>query len=191
MSRHSRRTEGPQKLTLTAPQMSLWLADHVSAIAAEESAGDICAEIKRCIDEIERCINRPVPDRYLGPCPTLLTDGYGQRVCGTELTAPRAADTVQCPVCGTTHRTAALHEEQMRRTDEMSFTISDLHRLILPINREYVPLRTLQHWVARNLLVPTGWVDAEPRFLLADVRALRNRKPQAKPTGAAAHKRRA
>jgi hypothetical protein len=139
----------------------------------------------------ERCINRPLPDRFLGPCPALLSDNYGERVCNVELTAARADDHVQCPSCKTAHRVGELHEQQMRITDAMSFTLSQLYRMILPISREYVPLRTLQQWVSRGKLVPTGYdADGEPRFLLADVRELRDRKPQGKPTGAAAHKSR-
>jgi hypothetical protein len=177
--------------SLTAPQMSTWLATNVSAIAADESAGLFFGEIKDAVDEIERCINRPIPDRFLGPCPALITDNYGERICNVELTAARADDHVQCPSCKTTHRVEELHEQQMRNTDVMSFTLSQLYRMILPINREYVPLRTLQHWVTRGRLVPTGYdADGEPRFLLADVRELRDRKPQGKPTGAAAHKSR-
>ena len=46
--------------------------------------------------------------------------------------------------------------------------------------------------MARSKLVPTGYeADGQPRFMLADVRALRDAKPQKVATGAAAPKRRA
>jgi hypothetical protein len=177
------------QMTFTAPQMSTWLATNVSAIAADESAGLFFGEIKQAIEEIERCINRPVPDRFLGPCPSLLRDNYGERICNTDLTAGPAEDHVQCPSCKTTHRVGELIDQRMRDAAAMSFTLSELFRTILPINREYVPLRTLQHWVMRGRLVPTGYdADGEPRFLLADVRELRDRKPQKVATGAGAHK---
>jgi hypothetical protein len=176
-------------MTLTAARAAKWLATNVSAIAADESAGEFYGEIEHCIEEIERCINRPVPDRFLGPCPALLSDNYGERICKVDLTAGPAEDHVQCPSCKTTHRVGELIDQRMRDADAMSFTLSELFRTILPINREYVPLRTLQHWVTRGRLVPTGFdADGEPRFLLADVRELRDRKPQKVATGSAAHK---
>jgi hypothetical protein len=169
---------------------AIWLANNTGAIACDESAGMCVDEVNAAVELALKVINRPEPNyRFLGPCPSLLTDNYGERICNVELTAARADDHVQCPSCKTTHRVGELHEQQMRNTDVMSFTLSQLYRMILPINREYVPLRTLQHWVTRGKLVPTGYdADGEPRFLLADVRELRDRKPQKVATGSAAHK---
>lgn len=179
----------PTGYVATSGDCARWLARHVDAIAADESAGVVFAEIKRCVEEIERVINRPIPDRFLGPCPALLNDNYGERICNAELTSPhRDEDLVQCAACKTTHCVAQLHDQLMRTTDAMSFTLHELYRMILPINRESVPLRTLQHWVARNKLVPTGYgADGEPRFLLAHVRELREKKPQKVLTGGSVH----
>jgi hypothetical protein len=175
-------------MTLTAARAAKWLATNVSAIAADESAGLYFGEIQNAIISIENAINRPIPDRFLGPCPALLSDTNGERICSTDLTAPRVDDHVQCRSCKTTHRVGELIDQRMLDAYAMSFTLSELFRTILPINREYVPLRTLQQWVARGRLVPTGYdSDGEPRFLLADVRKERDKKPQGKPTGAAAH----
>jgi hypothetical protein len=165
-----------------------WLAHHVGAIANDEAAGELFDEVKTAVDAITNIINRPEPPRFLGPCPILLTDDYGERICNTQLTAGRADSAVQCPACKTTHEVNDLHARQVDATDAMSFTIAQLYRLILPINREYVPLRTLQHWAASGRLVPTGYEGDEPRFLLADVRELREAKAQKAPTGAAAEK---
>ena len=173
----------------TAVGCAAWLAQHVDAVAQDEAAGDIFNDIANAIVQIERVVNRPVPDRYLGPCPVALSDGNGERICSMQLTASREATSVQCSQCKTTHSVAELHEAQMRTTDQMSFSISELYRLILPVVREYVPMRTLQHWAARGTLVPTGHDrDGEPRYLLADVRYLREKRHQSKPTGATAHK---
>lgn len=170
---------------------AIWLANNTGAIACDEAAGMCCDEVADAAELIVKVIYRPEPDyRFLGPCPARLTDNYGERICNTQLTAGRVERDVQCPSCKTTHRVDELHDQQIRDTDAKSFTLSELYKVILPINREYVPLRTLQHWVARNVLVPTGYdADAEPRFLLADVRALRDKKLQKKPTGASAHDR--
>jgi hypothetical protein len=172
----------------TAIAAARFLARHIPAIAQDEAAAELFADIKAAVESIERVVNRPVPARFLGPCPSLLNDNYGEHICNTELTTTRDAQTVQCTVCKATHYVEQLHEQQMRNTDAMSFTIVQLFRLILPINREYVPLRTLQHWAASGRLVPTGYEGDEPRFLLADVRELREAKAQKAPTGAAAEK---
>jgi hypothetical protein len=182
-------------VTHPAP-LARYLSEHTLRIASLESAGECFSDISDAIISIENAINRPVPPRFLGPCPTPVDSSHDKNcknshphICNTELTAARADSHVQCPSCKTTHRVGELHEQQMRNTDVMSFTLSQLYRMILPINREYVPLRTLQHWVARGRLVPTGYdADGEPRFLLADVRELRDRKPQKVATGSAAHK---
>jgi hypothetical protein len=168
--------------------IALWLADNTATIARHETAGDCYRDIKTIIDTIERVINRPIADRFLGPCPQLLSDNYGERICNTELTSGRDDRSVQCPACKTTHTVEQLHADQMERTNGMSFTLSQLYRMVLPINREYIPLRTLQHWVANGRLIPTGYEDDEPRFLLADVRRLQTQKPQTAATGAAAEK---
>jgi hypothetical protein len=169
---------------------AVWLASHTSAIACDEAAGQCFDDIRNAIVLIESVINRPLPSRFLGPCPALLNDNYGERICNVELTACRDDSYVQCGACKTTHRVDDLHDQQMKTTGAMSFTLSELYRMILPVNQEYVPLRTLQHWVSRGRLVPTGYdAEGEPRFLLDDVRELRRRTPQAAATGAAAHKR--
>jgi hypothetical protein len=176
----------------TTKSAAIWLANHTSSIACDEAAGMCCDEVKSAVELIVMVINRPEPDhRYLGPCPTRLTDNYGERICNTQLTARPDEKHVQCPQCKTTHTVEVLHDQQLRDTDAKSFTLSELFKMVLPVNREYVPLRTLQQWVNRGRLVPTGYnADGDPRFLLADVRALRLAKPQKSPTGAGEHRKR-
>lgn len=173
---------------MNAILLAKWLSRHTSAIACDEAAGELYRDVKDAVDHIERVVNRPAPDRFLGPCPVVLTESYGERVCSTELTAGRDDTSVQCSGCKQTHEVNELHEKQFERTDEMSFTIAQLFRIILPINREYVPLRTLQHWAASGRLVPTGYDGEDPRFLLADVRELRVTSGRKAGSGAAMHK---
>jgi hypothetical protein len=169
---------------ITAPAAASWLAANTTAIAADEAAGQCFADIQRCIDEIERCINRPIPDQFCGTCTTRVET----TICGLALYAPRVATEVTCSRCKATHNIEKLFAQTLDDSDDKSFTISELHRTVLPAVREYVPPRTLQHWAARGQLVPTGYnFDGEPRFMLADVRRLRDRKRQSVVTGAAAH----
>lgn len=51
-----------------------WLAVRVNLIAADPGAGLIYAEVARFLTEIEAVINPPVPMRFCGPCPTIVTD---------------------------------------------------------------------------------------------------------------------
>jgi hypothetical protein len=173
----------------TTRSAAIWLKHHIARMALSEDAEMFYREIKDVSDAIGRMIWPEASARFLGPCPVVLTNNYGDQVCGRELTAAREERYVQCPSCKTTHHVPELHGRQMDTTDEMSFTITQLHRMILPINREDVPLRTLQHWAASGRLIPTGHdADGDPRFLLKEVRELREAKAQKAPTGAAAEK---
>jgi hypothetical protein len=72
------------------------LSRRVPVIACREDAGQCFMEVKRAVEDIERAINRPIPPRRLGPCPTLVAH---HQACATQLTAPRKATEVVCPEC--------------------------------------------------------------------------------------------
>lgn len=176
-------------------EMALWLAKNVSAIASDEAA-DVCLrEIREIVRDIEQVIDRPASRRYCGPCPAVVKDGDGRdRVCGTALKAHGDDVSVECMArnCRATHNVEELFVRQINTTDGYLFTMDELAGLVLPAVGEYVPRRTLQHWVAKRRLHPRDHtLDGEPKYLLADVRKLRDEKPQTAPTGAAAEKRKA
>lgn len=172
-------------ITVTA-EMALWLARNVSAIAADQGAKVCYREIRQIVGDIERVINRPVPWLPLGPCPT--ETGRRER-CNYRLEAPRGAKRVKCPQCEQTHEVGRLIETLICETEDYLFTMSELVGIILPAVREYVPRRTLQHWAAHGKLQPHDYTTSgEPKYLLADVRRLRDEKPQTAKTGAAAKK---
>jgi hypothetical protein len=178
---------------------AVWLSKHIPAIACHEAAGLLFMDVKRAVDDIERMINRPPPERALGPCPTWVSRDHDKECqkthphqCTTALTAKMGVTEVICPHCHITHNVDRLLEQQLSDTDDKSFTISELWKLMLPLLRLYVPLRTLQEWVSRGKLMPTGYdKDGKPKFLLRDVRELWEARPQRGKTGAAAHKTRA
>lgn len=175
---------------MTGPDLALHLAANVHLIAKHEAAGLCYRDITQAVTNIERLINRPIPPQFLGRCPIVLTNNYGDKVCDTDLQAARDERYVQCSSCHTTHDIRELLDKQLEYAEQLSFTLSELYKTILPINREYVPLSTLRHWIARGRLVPTGHdADGEPRYLLANVRELRDAKPQKASTGGAAHKK--
>lgn len=182
---------------MTAPDLALALAASVGIVAKHESAGACYHDIHHVVDQIERLINRPPPARFLGPCRTPTDQSHDKHCtqqhphpCGIALQAKIGDTETTCPTCHTHYNIDRLLQQQLDDTDDMSFTLSQLYKTILPVNREYVPLSTLRHWIARGRLVPTGHdTTGEPRYLLADVRELRDTKPQHTPTGASAHKR--
>jgi hypothetical protein len=175
-----------------------FLARRVPLIACREDAGLCFMDVKRAVDDIERMINRPPPERALGPCPTWVTPAHDKdcqkthpHQCTRALTAKMGVTEVICPHCHITHNVDRLLEQQLSDTDDKSFTMSELWKLMLPLLRLYVPLRTLQDWAARGRLMPTGYDQCgKPKFLLRDVRELWEARPQRGNTGAAAHKKR-
>jgi hypothetical protein len=182
--------------TSTTTAAAIWLANNIPTIACNEAAGEIFAQVRKAIDDIERMINRPIPPRFLGPCPIWVSASHDKKcqkihphACTTALIAKVGLTEVTCPQCHTVHDVERLLEQQLRDTDDKSFTMSELWKLILPVMRLYVPLRTLQHWAARGQMIPTGYdIQGEPKFLLHDVRELWIARPQQGATGAAAHK---
>lgn len=183
---------------MTAVDAAQFLSGKVGVIAGREDAGTCFQDVKRAVDDITRAINRPMPARALGPCPTWVggthdkdCDKTHPHQCTTALTAKPGMEEVVCPHCHITHNVEDLLEKQLKATDDKSFTMSELWKLILPVMRLYVPLRTLQDWAARGKIIPTGYDPAgKPKFQLRDVRELWEARPQHGSTGATAHKTR-
>jgi hypothetical protein len=184
---------------MTSPTAAArYLSKHVPLIACREDAGMFFRDVQKAIMEIDKIINRPPPARALGPCPTWVGGTHDKdcqnshpHQCTTALTAKMGVTSVICPHCQITYDVDELLEKQLHETDAKSFPLKELWKLILPVMRMYVPLRTLQEWIARGKLVPTGYgTDGKPKYLLRDVRELWDARPQRGNTGAAAHKKR-
>lgn len=168
-------------------ELAWWLARNVSAIAADQGAAVCYTEIQQIIIDIERVINRPLPLLPLGACPTEGADG---KRCGFALAGRRGAAEVACRRCHTAHNVEELLARLVEQADDYLYTLNELVDWALPAVREYVPIRTLQHWCAKGKLIPRGHgLDGEPRYLLDDVRKLRALKPQTAPTGSSAKRR--
>lgn len=182
-------TRGVTVPSVDVDAMAMWLGRNVSAIASDEGAAVCFREIRQLVTDIERVINRPVPAQFLGPCPTMTNP---RKRCGYRLSARREAKDVTCPQCGANHVITELVATLYVETNDYLFTLSELYSTVLPAVRQYIPLRTLQHWCARGKLQPRDYgPTGEPKYLLADVRKLRDEKPQIAATGSAAKKRRA
>jgi hypothetical protein len=181
----SRGQEQPQ---LDTEGCARWLAEHVGAIACDESAGQWHAEIAAYVHRIERCIDRPLRRRWLGPCPTW--DDQERKACGTDLYANEDAIEVYCRKCRATHNCNRLKLLQQGDLERQRITWDKLLKANKDQPDEFrVSERTLQLWRQQGRLRPRGHDDAgEPLYLWGDVRKLRAQKPQKVATGAAAHK---
>ena len=167
-------------MTTTTAHLARWLHANVSAIAASEDFDLFFTEIAEILRDIERAVDKPVPPHRFGPCPEMVDEGHDEdcelphpHQCDTTLRGHIRATEVKCEACGTVQQIEGLFERQAQFAGGNSYTIEELNGTILPAFREYVPLRTMQHWAATGKLNPTGHTTkGDPRFLLDDVREL-------------------
>ena len=183
-----------------AGDMALWLAGNIHAIACDESAGKVRAEVDSLVRSIKTVVDKPIAIQRLGYCPTELD---GQQ-CRTLLSAREDAIEVYCPKCRTTRscdRMRAITAAEARRT-------YITWEQVLEANKEFGALegrdrrvneRTLQNWRATGALKPRGYLrpsgrrgnhrrsdEDEPLYSWPDVEELR-----ANPVGTARRKVRA
>lgn len=170
--------------------MPRWLCRHVPAIACGEDAGLCFTEIRRCVDEIERVINRPVKPRDLGPCPTLVAH---HQACAHRLSAPRKAIEVTCPKCKAVHQVKDLIEllcNELEYWPLSSVEILGSRTSELPGALDYygatLARSTFHYWRKHGMLTVRGYRNRltlavmperenstdEPVFYLADVLGL-------------------
>ncbi len=167
--------------------MALWLAGNIHAIACDESAGKVRAEVDSLVRSIKTVVDKPIAIQRLGYCPTELD---GQQ-CRTLLSAREDAIEVYCPKCHTTRscdRMRAITAAEARRT----YITWDQ---VLEANKEFGALegrerrineRTLQNWRATGALKPRGYLrpsgrrgnhrrseEDEPLYSWPDVEELR------------------
>ncbi|MEZ0366791.1 hypothetical protein ACAG26_24260 [Mycobacterium sp. pUA109] len=155
--------------------MAAWLLKHVDAIALHPAADEFLDELKQRVGEIERMINRPAPYRDLGTCPTVLADGYGQRVCLHPLTAKMGQTDIQCAGCGTPWNVEKLIRFRVDEADDTPFTQRQILDIMAQIG-EPIPMSTWRTWrVAGKLIERQEWYVAEPKYRLRDVRELREK----------------
>ena len=153
--------------------IALWLADNTATIARDETAGDCYRDIKTIIDTIERVINRPIPDRFLGPCPAIIENEHR---CGHALTAPRDANEVNCRACKTVHNIDEITQRLWSEVNEWLLTPQEIH-MVMEYFGEPVPASTIRRWKHEGRLQVRGWRDGKPRYWAGDVRTLRNTQP--------------
>ena len=168
-------------------KLAYWLAQHVNSVAADESAGDCFDEIHAHIGRILAIINRPIPPRFCGPCPSPHPDDDA-RQCGLALMARREAVEVRCPQCENSHNVEDLLRRLLIEVDHWRFTVKEI-LMIMDTLGDRLSKRTFQHWRKTNTIRPSGWRrpdgrvtlrqhdgdDGEPMYRLSDVRRAKAR----------------
>ena len=173
-----------------------FLAGNSSALALDESAGHWHREVTNYVRRIERVIDRPVPPRFVGPCPTLVTDPdtRRQRECGTRLMAKREATVVHCRECKAEYNVERIINRLLANVEHWRFTREELigHRTgdwtgIMGLLEEPVSKSTFHRWRKGGQLIPNGFRNRdsgritisrhaendEPVYRLSRVRQLR------------------
>ena len=187
----------------TAPgsEYATWLRVHITAVSASEFAGDIAMDIETHHDDIVEAVNRPRHVLFLGLCPTWDDDRHS--TCGRRLRAPQDAIEVHCRRCNHTHNVNRLLMGQLSDAEREPLPFDELVRINNCLPEGYgIPPRTLRFWRQTETLKPRGWLRADghrgitrhhpddvPLYSWADVRKLRDSRPQKTATGASAHRR--
>ena len=166
-----------------------FLSANVWAIAADEAADEHMADIEDLIERIDRCINRPSPPKFLGPCITdpapdevLLARrecGDHETRCGRALVADRTARTVDCSQCHRTHDIETVTEAQYRMAGETLMTVRELVDWVLPRLEEPVPQPTIERWIRSGHVPVRGYAaNGAQQVRLSDVRSMRASRPR-------------
>jgi hypothetical protein len=163
-------------------KLAIWLGHNVNAIAAGDDAGMCMDEISGAVHRILTTINRPIPPRFCGPCPSAHPEDEA-RQCNMALMARRDAIDVRCPQCTNTHNVDYLLRRLLTEVDHWRFTVKEV-LMIMETLGDPVHVRTFQRWRKLGIVKPAGYkrVDGrvvikahqgdntEPMYRLADVR---------------------
>jgi hypothetical protein len=141
--------------------MAWHLADNIPAIARHPDAGKLLHDVRYFVDRIENRINRPQPDLFLGPCPTLV--GKRQE-CATQLRADRKATEVVCPKCKHTHGVDhlkqllhnALRYHPMSSVEILGNRASDLPGALEQLG-DHLPRSNFYFWCKNGKLYPRAY----------------------------------
>lgn len=171
-----------------------WLADHINHLANHKAADELCDELDTRTRQILRIINRPIPLRYVGPCPEPVDQPHDQdcekrhpHVCDTALRAPHRATTVACTQCHTEHNIEELGAALLAGAgDDYWLNRTDL-LFIMAARGTPVSERTFRQW-RRDQRIEERFISDEPRYRIADAVKLLETKPQTRPTGGQAHR---
>lgn len=168
----------PRNSLPAAFRMTQWLRSQLGAIAVHPEAGRFFGDIQFDVKRIERAINRPIPQKFLGPCPTWIEKE--RHACGYELRTRADAIEITCRKCRSTHNCNRLQLLLLNDMEREKVTVDRLLKMNRYLPEEYrISERTLRHWrqpIKGNppKLKPCGHdEDGTPLYRWADVKKLR------------------
>lgn len=171
-------------LRVTARDYAGWLAANTGLIARDEDAGVFLRQIRTDIRRIESVINRPVPPRECGPCPTVIDEGRkGRRRCATRLLASRTAIEITCESCGMTYNIERLMQRLLKDFDELVLTRSQIIDVLPQLSEQAgmdcaLPAHRFDYWRAKKRIVPVGWwTPGDPIGATHDIRRTSSDRP--------------
>ncbi len=162
-----------QNLTPARGRSALvWMRHNVSLIAASEHAATIMDDVERLRRNVERVVNRPIPVRDLGPCPTWVDDT--EEPCGRTLRSPAGDIDVYCRGCNTTHNVNRLLLARYTDAEKQPLTFDRLLKVNFAQPEQWqIPSRTLYEWRKTNTLPVRGYEGDQPLYCWSDARELR------------------
>jgi len=176
-----------------------YLANNTDLLAKDEDAGEAHKRFNTLARRIEHTINRPIPPKLIGPCPTFDENGNrcsirqpNNRKTRVALYARRDATHVVCPQCKKRHDVRDVEQKAIIDREKLRFDASEILNLMASIN-EPLSERTWRDWRAKGRIKIRGYRrpdgskgltrhndDDEPLYRLADVRRLRAKQPKRK-----------
>jgi hypothetical protein len=140
-----------------------WLSERITAISADESAGLWFNELHRTVGddrhdgEIARVLNKPIPMRFLGKCPTWIE---GKRaICGIELRCRQDAPEVYCRNCRCTHNPERLQLLLMGDIERKNLTFDKILKANLIQPAEFqISERMIRRWRQHGKLKVHGYL---------------------------------
>lgn len=138
-----------------------WLRDQLGWLQRQKFAAEAVGDIVDEISVIHQIIDRPQPQRYLGPCD-----------CGESLYITGSPKYADCPSCLMLHDVEALQERALIAADDTLAHASLISRAITSLGFPVTPVH-ISRWVQRGRLLAKGHdKDGKALYRIGDVRGV-------------------
>jgi hypothetical protein len=136
--------------------------------ATHPTAGELLDELQYTHTEVLRCIDRPQPRRYLGPCATTLEDGTA---CPGDV-QQRGTRMPTCRDCGATHAVDQRLAWIAERAADQLVTASEAAGALSAWG-EHITSDLIRKWAQRGRITPRGHDrHGHPVYQFGECRAL-------------------
>ncbi|GAB3166675.1 hypothetical protein GCM10027059_26000 [Myceligenerans halotolerans] len=169
------RTRGLFRPLDTMQALATWLSTQIDWMRHQPSGGDLIGDLTSAVRQAVRAIDNAPARVAIGACDATIADEEGASVeCQAPLYAREGDVEIECPRCGTTHRTAETWDRMLARSEDLLLTRMEIVRALAGFGVN-VSEKRLEHWAARGRLPRRGMSTgrpARPLYRLGDVRDL-------------------